>query len=171
MNGNILTQTSWKVKAVFTLTVLFATTCLLLTNLTAQDYDSDEVDNDWDSGWAFQENNVFGSASVCTWYDAPFLKSSHCASISRSDAGGYTYYYTFEAKLNEDEEVKRDADHGPLPPNYWSKSESFSFLVDQDEEGDHKIDAFSFLKIVEEFGDQRSKSWRADATTSINIEE
>ena len=171
MRGNILTQTNWQVKAVFTLTVLFATTCLLLTNLTAQDYDSDEVDNDWDSGWAFQENNVFGSASVCTWYDAPFLKSSHCASISRSDAGGYTYYYTFEAKLTDpqgNEDVKDESNHGPLPLNYWSKSKSFSFLVG---EGDHTINAFSFLKIVEEFGDGRSESWRATATTSINIEE
>ena len=165
MNGNILTQTSWKVKVVFTLTLLVATTCLLLANLSAQDYDSDEVDNDWDSHWAFQENNVFGSASVCTWYDAPFLKSSHCASISRSDAGGYTVYYEFEAKLNEDEDVKRDADHGPLPLNYWSKSNSFSFLVG---DGDHKIDAFSFLKIVEEFGDGRIETWRATASTSVS---
>ena len=36
MNGNILTQNSWKVTVVFTLTVLFATTCLLLTDLPAE---------------------------------------------------------------------------------------------------------------------------------------
>ena len=170
MNGNILTQNSWKVTVVFTLTMLFATTCLLLTNLFAQDYDSDEVDNDWDSDWAFQENNVFGSASVCTWYDAPFLKSSHCASISRSDEGGYTYYCEFEATWTnpqDEEKVERDPEHGALPPNYWSKSKNFSFLVE--EEGLHTINAFSFLKIIEEFGDGRITSWRADATTSIRI--
>ena len=50
MNGKILTQNSWKVTVVFTLTVLFATTCLLLTNLFA------EHDNDMDEDWAFKDH-------------------------------------------------------------------------------------------------------------------
>ena len=64
MNGNILTQTSWKVKAVFTLTVLFATTCLLLTDLPA------EVDID--QGTKLQ--NVWGEAYVSTRYDTPHAR-------------------------------------------------------------------------------------------------
>ena len=84
-----------------TLTVLFATTCLLLTNLFADhDYDIDE-------NWAFKDHEnpevrqiVWGEAYASTWYDPPFAKSYQYAYVSNgSDEVPIRCYCTAEGEL------------------------------------------------------------------------
>ena len=57
---------------VFTLTALFVTTCLLLTNLIAE--------NDMDTE-SLLDGDVDGYTEVTTWFNFPLAKSVHQASV------------------------------------------------------------------------------------------
>ena len=164
MNGNILTQTSWRVKSVFTLTVLFATTCLLLTNLSAEhDYDSHE---EYGLG-------VWGEAYVSTWYDGTFARSYHSAYLVNETNDAFQYYYEFDAKLLADEENVLDEDNtdgeGAIQMDDWEiEVENFSFR--KTTAGDYTIEAFTDLDI-KDFNDHlRTYEWHASCSTTFMID-
>ena len=166
MNGNILTQTSWKVKAVFTLTVLFASTFLLITNLPAGYFVGDN--SDLKAGWAFDEWSteakkvrVWCESYVTTWYDTPYAKSCHNAYISNDSGIPLRYYYTFKAEVTADD-ADDDAEIAPKEVeghgfvangDSWSTCKSFSFNMDvlgEDREW-YKITGWSDLTVKGDF--------------------
>ncbi len=164
MNGKILTQNSWKVTVVFTLTVLFATTCLLLTNLFA------EHDNDMDEDWAFKDHEnpevrqiVWGEAYASTWYDPPFAKSYQYAYVSNSsDEVPIRCYYTFRTTLTGPAAFEPIVDQGDgtAPRNDWwveaTDSSHFRFSLNGKPDGLYTIHASSDLTVKADFDNNGS---------------
>ena len=160
MNRNILTQTSWKVKAVFTLTVLFATTCLLVTNLSAQENENNP-NMDWRERWELN-NDVLVEASVCVGYYAPSLSSGHCVYVrNTSTQHEVTCYSEFDAKvtgpgLDDDDDFHKNREGGGTAPamgGTWSDSETFSFNM-SGRTGDFTITAFSDIEVKRKNGSE-----------------
>ena len=159
MNGNILTQNSWKVTVVFTLTVLFATTCLFLTNLSAQQVEGDP-NMRWNGRWELN-NEVWVEASVCVGYYAPSLKSSHCIYVwNSSTQHEVKCYYEFDAKVtgpglddDDDDFHENEIGEGVAPTrDSWSKSGAFSFDMSDEEEGIFTITAFTDIEVKRKNG-------------------
>ena len=77
--------------SVFTLTLLFATTGLLLTDLYA-------FNEDFRSSTEFA-GNVYGSTYVCTWFDrlTETAHSSHSVTVDNYGIGAVKLYGTFMA--------------------------------------------------------------------------
>ena len=70
---------------VFTLTLLFATTCLPLTHLTAEsDY----------RGTSLFNGTVYGVTYVSTSFSYPIASTSHAVTVSNSGPGSVKFYLT-----------------------------------------------------------------------------
>ena len=130
---------------VFTLMLLFATTCLFLPNLSAW--------VDWDSGdiWA---GNASGEAYVCAWYSFPFAKSTHWVSLFNCGPVPIRYYYDFYMDVSGPEDIPalQAGDGGWCPINdAWSTSKTFSVNMRHKEEGCYEIDASTDFSIKADF--------------------
>ena len=78
---------------VFTLTLLFTTTCLLLTDLYA-------FTEDFRSSTEFA-GNVYGSTYVCAWFDTltETDHSSHSVAVDNYGIGAVKLYGTFRVEV------------------------------------------------------------------------
>ncbi len=146
MNGNILTQNSWKVAVVFTLTVLFATTCLLLTDLPA------EVDFEQ----ATKLQNVWGEAYVSTSYDAPHARGYADGFFMNNLDLLVRRYFKFEVKVtypNGSTDVRNRSDEGDNLPagERWVDAPNYKFPMGGKPRGRYKITASSDLTAKVDF--------------------
>ena len=126
---------------VFTLTALFVTTCLFLTNLIAE--------NDMDTDFVF-DGDVEVYTEVTTWFSFPLAKSVHQAAIHNNSNKSVRYYYTFKATVSGPEEIpaKEKSDHGWVAKNdSWYDSKNFSFNMRGRKEGKYTITAKADLTV------------------------
>ena len=170
MNGNILTQTSWKVKVVFTLTALFATTCLLLTDLPA------EVDID--QGTKLQ--NVWGEAYVSTRYDAPHARGYADGFFLNNLDRLVRRYFKFKVEVTgpgNQIQPKQRSGHGDLPGGErWVDAQNYSFHMGGKPAGRYTVTASSDLTAKVDFnnngqfGEGEVADWNAKCSTVFDIE-
>ena len=115
---------------VFTLTLLFATTCLLLTDLHA-------LDQDFQSATEFA-GNVYGSTYVCTWFDklTETAHSSHSVAVDNDGIGAVKLYGTFRVEVywnGGSVTPPPETKEKKVPGNsFGSAYHDFSFLLRQD---------------------------------------
>ena len=153
---------------IFTLTMLFATTCLFLTSLTAEiDYDSGHI-------WA---GNAWGEAYVSTWFESPNAKSSHWVSLGNYSTVQLRYYYGLESDVDgpTDKFPKVKEDDGWVERNmWWSTSRSHSFNMSGARDGWYTIYGSSDLDVKADFnrdGDfDAFDGWNASCSTRFRIE-
>ena len=131
--------------SVFTLTLLFASTCLFLTDLYAFDEDSR-------SSTEFA-GNVYGSTYVCTWFDTltETAHSSHSVSVDNYGIGEVKLYGTFRVEVHWNggsttppPKVKTQRVAGK---SFGSVYHSFSFLMRNKPEGRARITAWTDLEV------------------------
>ena len=129
----------------FTLTLLFATTCLLLTDLYAFEQDFRERTE--------FAGNVYGSTYVCTWFDTltETAHSSHSVAVDNDGIGAVKLYGTFGVEVHWN-----GGSITPLPKtkekrvpgdSFGSVSHNFSFLLRNKEEGTGWIAASTGLEV------------------------
>ncbi len=151
---------------VFTLTLLFATTCLLLTDLYA-------LDQDFRSSTEFA-GNVYGSTYVCTWFDTltETAHSSHSVAVDNYGIGKVKLYGTFTVEVHWN-----GGSITPLPEtkekevpgnSFGSAHHNFSFLLRNKEEGPGWIDAWTGLE-VRDLATKEKVAWPT-ASCSTNFE-
>ena len=126
---------------IFSLTLLFGTACLFLTNLTAEiDYDSgDEM-----------AGNAWGEAYVATWFDFPHAKSCHWVSLMNSGPVPIRYYYDFYMNISGPDDIfplQVDDDGWVALDSSWSTSEIFSVNMRHKQGGRYMINAYTDLDI------------------------
>ena len=170
MRGNILTQTNWQVKAVFTLTVLFAT-CLLLTDLIAE-YDVDQ---------RTQLQNVWGEAYVSTSYDHPHARGYADGFLMNNLDRLVRRYFTFKVEVTgpgKKIKPKQRSGHGDLPGGErWVDAQNYSFHMGGKPAGHYTVTASSDLTAKVDFNNngQFDKDevayWKAKCSTDFRIEE
>ena len=128
---------------VFTLTLLFATVCLFLTNLHA-------FDSDWEFDTLFN-GTVYGETNVSVGFDSPIAHSSHAFYVSNDGPGAVKYYTTATAQVfwnggsaspppREDSDIVAANDSQNI-------SENFSFNLRNKPEGNAHISATSALDV------------------------
>ena len=175
MRGNILTQTSWKVKTVFTLTVLFGTTCLFLTNLPAGYVEGDNIDRE--GSWTFA-GSAYGEAYVTTAYDAPTAWSCHNAYIWNGSNVQIRRYHIFTARVTVPPNVQKLADKEVDDEGWvdggssWSACKRFSFNMTRKPDGRYTIHGSSSVTAKidwdgEGFDDE--KTWNASTSTGFKL--
>lgn len=102
---------------VFTLTSLFAITCLLLTNLPAsyeETHQGDYHDDTFNGAWA--------GAIIGVWYEHPWAVCSPYGFIWNNSPGSIRYYYNAESKLLRSgggSATRHDKEDGNLPMGDW----------------------------------------------------
>ena len=131
--------------SVFTLTALFATTCLLLTDLYA-------LDQDFRSATEFA-GNVYGSTYVCTWFDTltETAHSSHSVAVDNYGIGAVKLYGTFRVEvqwnggsITPPPETKEKEVPGK---SFRSATHNFSFLLRNKKAGKASISASTGLEV------------------------
>ncbi len=162
---------------VFTLTVLFATACLLLTNLSAG--------YDWSSGSGGNLEFVWAGSTVFTSWNFPIAKGMHAFSVyNYSGFEGYRsaipvrYYYVFESEIlgpGIDEWKKDDDGHGTIEArDWWSISQTFSFNMRGKGAGNYSIVASTDLTVKADLdGDgnpETQDGWDSSTSTLIVID-
>lgn len=162
---------------VFTLTVLFATSCLFLTNLSAG---HDAVSGYGDG----MLNFVWGSSGVTTEYDAPYARSMHFANFyNYSGHQGWRaaipvrYYYILHSEIlgpGIDDWTKGRDGHGDVAGrDWWSTSETYSFNMGGRREGRYTIAASTDLTVKADLdGDgnpETQDGWDTSASTEFRI--
>ena len=128
---------------VFTLTLLFATVCLFLTNLHA-------FDSDWKYDTKFN-GTVYGETNVAVWFDSPIAHSSHGAYVSNAGPGAVKFYATFTAQVfwngGSASPPPREESDIVAANDSQNVSESFSFNLRNKPEGNAHISATSALDV------------------------
>lgn len=130
---------------VFTLTVLFATTCLLLTDLYAFEQDSRESTE--------FAGNVYGSTYVCTWFDTltETAHSSHSIAVDNYGIGKVKLYGTFTVEVHWNGgsiTPPSETEEKEVPgKSFGSAYHSFSFLLRNKPEGPGWIEASTGLEV------------------------
>ena len=153
---------------VFTLTLLFATVCLFLTDLSA-------FDSDWEYDTLF-DGTVYGETNAWTSFDASSetAYSSHSVYVWNDGPGSVKFYSTATAQVfwnggsaspppREDSDILEANSSG-------SASESFSFLLRNKEAGPGHISATTALD-VRHIPTNVRLSWpTASTTTSFTLQ-
>lgn len=157
---------------VFTLIALFATTCLLLTNLSASD-------DGWDYGYAGMPfENVYGYAWVTVWYDSDTSTPYSYHHFFLTNGGGVPVacYNLFEADVDGPSVVlpqsKGDFRWVPIDDEA-TDTHTFSFDMTNKLRGLYRIDGSTNVDIEADFdgnGDTESTwSWGASASTHFTF--
>ncbi len=126
---------------IFSLTLLFGTVCLFLTNLNA--------DPDWDSG-DVMAGNGWAEAYATTWFDFPHAKSCHWTSLCNTGPVPIRYYYDFYMNISGPDDIfplQVDDDGWVALDSSWSTSEIFSVNMRFKQEGRYMIYAYTDLDI------------------------
>lgn len=126
---------------VFTLTALFVTTCLFLTNLIAE--------NDMDSKFVFN-GDVEVYTEVTPWFNFPLAKSVHQAAVHNNSDRSIRYYCTFTATVSGPEEIppKEKSYQGWVAKDTsWYESKNFSFNMRGRRAGRYTITADADLTV------------------------
>ena len=130
---------------VFTLTALFATTGLFLTDLYA-------FNEDFESSTEFA-GNVYGSTYVCTWFDTltKTAHSSHSVAVDNYGIGEVKLYGTFRVTVRwnggsrtPDPKTKEKKVQGN---SFGSAYDNFSFLLRNKKAGPGRIEAWTELEV------------------------
>ena len=130
---------------VFTLAALFATTCLLLTNLYA-------LDQDFRSATEFA-GNVYGSTYVCTWFDTltATAHSSHSVAVDNYGIGKVKLYGTFRVEVywnGGSVKPRPETKEMEVPgKSFGSASHNFSFFLRNKPKGPGWIAAWTELEV------------------------
>lgn len=150
--------------SVFTLTLLFATTCLFLTDLYAS------FREDFRSSTEFA-GNVYGSTYVCTWFDTltETAHSSHSVAVDNYGIGEVKLYGTFRV------EVPWNGGSTTPPPkikekkvpgnSFGSAYHDFSFLLRNKPAGKARISAWTGLE-VRDLATKEKVAWPTAECTS-----
>ena len=157
---------------VFTLIALFATTCLLLTNLSA-------YDDDGDYGYAgVPYENVYGYAWVTVWYDSDTSTPYSYHHFFLTNGGGVPVacYNNFEADVDGPSVVlpqsKGDFRWVPIDDEA-SDTHTFSFDMTGKLGGRYTLDGSTDVDIEADFngggGTEFPWSWRATASTEFDF--
>ena len=153
---------------VFTLTALFATTFLFLTNLIAA--------SNSDKGYKLG-GDVYGYAYISTGFNFPYATSYHDAHVWNYSGRAIKYYCTFEATVSGPSEIEPKK----AEPEGWVEIDGFAFESDYfrfnmrgKEAGEYTITGKSDLDVkVDLNGDgdfDAFPSWRASTFTPFEIE-
>lgn len=159
---------------VFTLTVVFGTACLFLTNLLAGYVEGDNTDRE--GSWKF-DGAAYGEAYVTTAYDAPTAWSCHNAYIFNNSDVQIRRYHIFKAHVTGPVNLaeKKVDDHGWVnASSSWSACKSFSFNMTNKDEGIYTIHGSSSVTAKIDFdGDGNfddKHTWNASTSTGFKIE-
>ena len=150
---------------VFTLILLFATTCLHLTNLRAE---SDSKDGYRNAG------NLWGSACVSTSFDAPYAKSSHGVYVANYGPGAVKLYGTFTIKVYwsgggsfTPTPTKKEKE---VPLNGSASAyQDFSVNLRRKPKGNARITASTHLRVRDDVTDTDSSWPTASCTTHFDL--
>lgn len=152
---------------IFTLTVLFATTCLLLTHLTAE-WDSDQGTKEL----ANNKGEVYGYAYVCTGWDFPYATSYHDSHAWNYAKIAVKYYCKFEATVSGPEEIepkKAEPEGWIAMDGFAYEDEYFRFNMRGKEEGWYTITGETDLNVKADTNGNGAfdsfLSWSADSFT------
>ena len=149
---------------VFTLTLLFATTSLLLTDLYA-------LDQDFRSATEFA-GNVYGSTYVCTWFDTltETAHSSHSVAVDNYGIGEVKLYGTFTVEVywnGGSVTPPPETEEKDVPGNsFGSAYHNFSFLLRNKREGRARISAWTGLE-VRDLATKIKVPWPTASCTTI----
>ncbi len=147
---------------IFALTALFATTCLLLTNLNAE--------YDWES---WDGPGGYGAATAWSGWNSPIAETWHDYYISNTIGKPIKYYWQFDAILKwkkRDHDSDGDADEGDLGllGEWDGDSDRFSFNMNGRGFGDYEIIAKTTL--ISKVGGVEVDNWEAEDSTSFRWE-
>ena len=158
---------------VFTLIALFATTCLLLTNLYADD-------NDEDFGLADAPfDDVFGSVGVSVWYDDETSTASGSFSYFLDNGDdviiGYSYIFYTSVSGSDFFDYDSKGNSGHVAVNGDSDDDkTFTFDMEGEEEGRYTITGSTYLSIYGDTDhdgeDDAWHVWEALAVDDFEIE-
>lgn len=128
---------------IFTLTVLFATACLFLTELNA-------LSSDYRYDTKFG-GEVYGEANVWTWFEFPFAKSSHHVYVSNDLPGAVKFYGTFRVAVywNGGQNIPPPREESDIVDGHSSGStnHNFSFNLRGKRRGPGRITASTALEV------------------------
>lgn len=163
---------------VFTLTLLFATTCLLIVNLPADDdYEWGSSDGDYGDAPAPFEN-VYGYTWVTCWYDTDtsHAYSSHHFFLTNEGWRSVRWYSHFWCDMDDPFLApKEKKDDGWVEMNEEdSDSEVFSYDMAGKRKKMYTIEGFTNLQIKGDFDGngtlEKTYTWRAYADHDFELD-
>ena len=149
---------------VFTLTFLFATICLLLTDLYA-------FDQDFRESTEFA-GNVYGSTYVCTWFDilTETAHSSHSVAVDNDGIRAVKLYGTFTVEVRwnggSTKPLPKTKEKEVAGNSFGSASHNFSLLLRNKKAGKASISASTGLE-VRDLATKEKVAWPTASCVTI----
>lgn len=149
----------------FTLTVLWATAFLGLTNTHA-------FKSDRDASYKIA-GNIYGVAYVGLWYQAPYAKSNHYVTVSNYGNGTVKLYGDYWARVTGPgwaSNPKEDDDEMMVKVNQSrSPGRTFSFSLSGRPPARYTISGWTTLRVRDDVNNT-TVGWRADTSYSFRHE-